>query len=59
MSSLIEFAASEGERAVDMRFIRLGCSDLSQSVKNSSHLHSDNEIPSANAQINRDTHKNK
>lgn len=55
----MEFSASEGERAVDMRFIRLGCSDLSQSVKNSSHLYSDNEIPSANAQINRDTHKNK
>lgn len=59
MSSLIEFAASEGERAIDMRFIRLWCSDLSQSVKNSFHLNSDNEIPSVDAQINRDTHKNK
>lgn len=59
MSSFIEFATSEREGAVDMRFIRLRCSDLSQSLKNSFHLHSDNEIPSVDEQINQNTHKNK
>lgn len=59
MSSLIEFAMSEREGAVDMRFIKLRCSDLSQPVKNSFHLHSDNEISSVDAQINQNTHKNK
>lgn len=42
--SLIEFATSEREGALDMRFFRLRCSDLSQSMKNNFHLHNDNEI---------------